>query len=259
MIRAFLTATALTLAVAPIAFAQAASPSAVSAGHGFHPNSIPPETTLNISAEATVRREPDIAYITAGVTEERKTAGEAMKAQAAAMTGVFKAVEAAGVNRKDMQTSGLSLSPRYDYIEVQIKEGETRGEQRLAGYVASNQLTVRVRDLDNLGKTIDSLVSAGGNTFSGVSFALDEDGEARNEARRLAMTDALAKGELYASAAGLRIARIVTINEGYEQKSAPMPIARMAMADASMEQSTPVAGGEVSFIASVSVMFELAK
>ncbi len=259
MIRPALTAAALMFLLVPVACAQTASLSPMPTTSSFHPQSIQPETTLQISSESTVRREPDIAYITAGVTEERKTAQEAMAAQAAAMTGVFDALAKAGVDAKDMQTSGLSLYPRYDYVEIEVRKGEMRGEQRLAGYVASNQLTVRVRNLANLGKTIDSLVSSGGNTFSGVSFALDDDTDARNEARRLAMTEALAKANLYATAAGLKVSRIVTINEGYEQKYAPMPIARMAMQDAMPEASTPVAGGEVSYSANLSVLFELTK
>ena len=74
-----------------------------------HPNSIQPETTINVSAEARIDRAPDIAFVTAGVTEERATAKEAMAAQASAMNGVFEALRAAGIADRDMQTSGLSL------------------------------------------------------------------------------------------------------------------------------------------------------
>ncbi|MBK8200537.1 MAG: SIMPL domain-containing protein [Acidobacteria bacterium] len=220
-------------------------------------NSIQPETTLQINAEAKIQRAPDIAYITAGVTEERATAGEAMAAQAKAMNGVFAALEKAGLTKRDIQTSGLSLYPRYDYIEEKLKDGSSRGVQKLAGYVATNQVTARVRDLDSLGATIDSLVKSGGNTFSGVNFAIEDDKEIKNEARTMAMKDAMAKAELYASAAGMRVARIVTINEGYEYAPQPMAYARAEMA---MDQaSSPVSGGEVGVTASVSVLFELVK
>jgi uncharacterized protein YggE len=221
-------------------------------------NSIQPETTLTINAEAKINVAPDIAYISAGVTEERATASEAMAAQASAMNGVFAALKSAGIAAKDMQTSGLSLYPRYDYIEVPVRGGGTRGEQKLAGYVASNQITARVRDLDSLGKTIDSLVKAGGNTFSGVTFALDNDKALKNDARTQAMKEALAKADLYASAAGLRVARIVTISEGYEYSPQPVMMARAEMA-ADAGAPTPVAAGEVGVTASVSVLFELVK
>ena len=255
-----LSAIALVMALAPAACAQGAAAYTAPAGSSqmVHPNSIQPETTIQVSAEARVDRAPDIAFVTAGVTEERATAKEAMAAQSAAMNGVFEALRAAGVADRDMQTSGLSLQPRYDYIETADRQGVKRGEQKLAGYVASNQVTVRVRDLARLGDTLDSLVSSGGNTLSGVNFAIDDDKEVRNEARSKAMKDAIAKAELYASASGLRVARIVTISEGYEHTPQPMPMARMQMASDMME-STPVAGGEVGVTANVSVLFELTK
>ena len=237
------------------AMAQEAAPAMV--GKYGAPNSIQPETTLSISAQATVKREPDIAYITAGVQEERPTAAEAMQAQAKSMTGVFDALEKAGVAKKDMQTSNFSLSPRYDYHQIKDKDGSTHGEQRLVGYTASNQLTIKVRDLDNLGTTLDSLVNAGGNTFNGLQFALDDDTEVMDEARRKAMTDARARADLYAKAAGLRVLRIVTINESGGYMPSPMPMARMAEAKAMDSFSSPVAGGEVGYNASVNVVFEL--
>lgn len=259
MKHATLSAFALVLAMVPAACAQGTTAFAAPSGtqQMTHPNSIQPETTLNISAEARINRAPDIAIVTAGVTEERETAREAMAAQAEAMNGVFEALKAAGVAERDMQTSGLSLSPRYDYIETADASGRKRGQQRLAGYVASNQVTVRVRDLTRLGSTLDSLVSSGSNTLSGVSFSIDDDKAIRAEARTKAMQDAIAKAELYASAAGLRVARIVTINEGYEHSPQPQAMARMMSSD--MAESTPVAGGEVGITASVNVMFELTK
>ena len=216
-----------------------------------HPNSIQPETTLSISAEGSVNREPDIAFLNAGVQTQGETAQTAMSANATAMNGVFDALAAANVERADMQTSNFSLQPQYDYSNRQAG-----APPRLTGYQASNQLTVRVRDLDNLGETMDALVSAGGNTFSGLRFALEDDRAAKNAARDIAMKEAIARAELYAAASGYEVARVVTIAEsgGYS----PQPMAMMAEAR-SMDRSTPVASGEVGYSVTVNVTFELRK
>jgi hypothetical protein len=216
-----------------------------------HPNSIQPETTLSISAEGSVNREPDIAFLNAGVQTQGETAQTAMSANATAMNGVFEALEAANVDRKDMQTSNFSLQPQYDYSNRQSGQ-----PPRLTGYQASNQLTVRVRDLDTLGETMDALVGAGGNTFSGLRFALEDDRAAKNAARDIAMKEAIARAELYAAASGYEVARVVTISEsgGYS----PQPMAMMAQAR-SAESSTPIASGEVGYSVSVNVTFELRK
>ncbi|MEM8617465.1 MAG: SIMPL domain-containing protein [Pseudomonadota bacterium] len=216
-----------------------------------HPNSIQPETTLSISADGYVKREPDIAFLMAGVDSEAGTAEAAMAQNAEAMNGVFEALERAGVARKDMQTSNFSLQPQYDYSNR--RDGQP---PRLTGYRASNQLSVRVRNLDTLGETMDTLVSAGGNTFSGLRFALDDDRDAKNEARRLAMAEALSRAQLYAAASGYEVARIVTLSESGGYQPQPMMQAR-AMAIESADMGTPVAGGEVGYSITVNVVFEL--
>lgn len=219
-----------------------------------HPNSIQPETTLSISAEGRVTRAPDIAFLQSGVRVEAKTAEQAMREAAEAMNGVFGVLEAAGVEKADMQTSNFSLQPRYDYIRPD--RDNQSGTRVLAGYVVSNDLTVKVRDLDNLGKTMDALVGAGGNTFSGIRFALDDDTEALDAARRSAMTAARARADLYAEAAGYKVARIVSISESGGYSPQPMMMqARGAVA----EMDTPIAGGEVGYNVTVNVLFELRK
>ena len=216
-----------------------------------HPNSIQPETTLSISAEGSVDRAPDIAFLNAGVQTQGETAQAAMSANAAAMNGVFDALAEANVARKDMQTSNFSLHPQYDH------SNRSSGEPpRLTGYQASNQLTVRVTELDSLGETMDALVAAGGNTFNGLRFALKDDREAMNAARGIAMKEAISRAELYAAASGYEVARVVTISEsgGYR----PQPMAMMAEAR-SMDRSTPIAAGEVGYSVTVNVTFELRK
>lgn len=224
----------------------------------YNMNSIQPETTLAINAEATISKAPDIAYVSAGVQEEHKTAQEAMAAQADAMNGLMKALNDAGVESRHIQTSGLSLQPRYDYIETKAKDGTRTGERVLRGYIASNMVTAKVSDLENLGQTIDSMVKSGGNTLNGINFALDDDSDVLDEARRKAMADAQARAKLYADAAGLTIKRIVSINESGSYQAAKQQVYATARMEMAMDSApTPVSGGELDFTSRVSVVYEL--
>ncbi|MEL6753979.1 MAG: SIMPL domain-containing protein [Pseudomonadota bacterium] len=249
-------AAALVILAVPAACAQAA-PMRIAqedARDMAHPNSIQPETTLSITATGEVMAEPDIAYVSTGVQSEAKTAEQAMADNRAAMNGVFEALRAAGLTDRDIQTSNFSLNPVYDYIERE----DGRGNERvLRGYMVSNQVTAKVSDLDNLGRTLDAVVSEGGNTFNGIRFALEHDTEVRDEARRSAMEQAIARAELYASAAGYEVARIVSITE-YEHSSGPQPMMEMAMARTT-DSATPVSGGEVGYSSQVNVLFELSR
>ena len=117
--------------------------------HGMPPmSSIQPETTITLNGKGSVERAPDIAMITVGVSVEAPTASAAMADQTAKMNGVFNAVKAAGIADRDMQTSNLSLNAVYDYPPNQ--------QPKMRGYNASNQITIKVRDLKNLGRTLDA-------------------------------------------------------------------------------------------------------
>ena len=244
---AMFAATALAgCATAPMAMAQPP----IMEPHMMPPASaIQPETTINLTGIGKVDHAPDTAMISVGVQIEAKTAADAMQQQATTMNGVFAAVKAAGIADRDMQTGNLSLNPVYEY--------PNNARPRLTGYQASNQLMIKVRKLDTLGKTLDAVVKAGGNTINGVTFSVDQPEKFQNDARVEAIKDAAAKAELYAKAVGYKVKRIVTISE-IDYSPQPMPMMQMRMQDMAAE-ATPIAAGEVSLRQTVNVMFELTK
>jgi uncharacterized protein len=221
--------------------------------HAMPPmSSIQPETTISLNGRGSVERAPDVANVSLGVTVDGETASAAMAEQAAKMNGVMAALKSAGIAERDIQTGNLSLNPVYDY-------NQPNGRPRLTGYSASNQAEVRVRDLGRLGRTLDAIVKAGGNTINGVNFGIDKPEGYINEARIAAIKDAMAKADLYARAAGYKVQRIVTISENAYMPSPPQMMARMAMAGVAESAPTPVSGGEVSLTVDVNVVFELAR
>lgn len=213
---------------------------------------------LTVSAEGRSTRKPDLAVFTAGVTSSGKSAGEALSANAADMSRVIAALKRAGIADKDIQTSNLSLNPVYADMSRQPASPLEQQVPQIIGYQVSNQVTVRQRNLADFGKTIDTLVSSGANQVNGPSFSMDEPDGALDEARVEAMKKARARANLYARAAGMKVLRILSISEsgGYSPQP-PVMYARAAMADMS-GGSTPVAAGEVSMNANVTVLFELA-
>ena len=244
---ALFAATALAgCATAPMAMAQ---PPAME--HPMMPpaSTIQPQTTITLTGQGSIKQAPDVAMISVGVQVEAKTAADAMSQQATQMNGVFAAVKAAGIADRDMQTGNLSLNPVYEY--------PNNARPRLTGYQASNSITIKVRDLKNLGKTLDAVVKGGGNTINGISFSVDKPEQFQNDARVEAIKDAAAKADLYAKAVGYKVARIVTISEYDYSPQPPMPV-MMRMQDMAAE-ATPIAAGEVALTQTVNVVFELVK
>ena len=223
--------------------------------HDTQPAIAASSTLLTVSAEGKSTRTPDLAVFSAGVTTQGNTAGEAMSANAAAMTRVIAALKKAGVADKDIQTSSINLNPVYGQ-PVMGPNGQVVNEPRIVGYQAVNMVTVRARDIKNFGKVLDALVASGANQISGPSFQMSDPSTAQDEARLGAMKAARTRADLYARAAGLRVVRIVSISEG--GYNPPQPKYAMMEARSADAASTPVQAGEVEAQVSVTVQFELA-
>jgi uncharacterized protein YggE len=206
-------------------------------------------TLLSIGAEARTTRIPDVATLSGGVVTQAADANGALRANAEQMTRVMAAIKAAGIAERDVQTAGISIYPQYRYAENQPPV--------ITGYQASNTVNVKVRDVSRLGKVLDALVASGANQINGPSFEIDEPEAAYDEARRNALKKAQARAEMYAATLGLRVRRIVSINEGggYNPPG-PMPMMKMAAMESA---DTPVSPGETSLSANLSVVFELGK
>jgi len=200
------------------------------------------EKLVTVTGEATVAVAPDTAMIRIGVTSQEKTAREAGEANAKQMTAVLAAIKDAGIAERDIQTSRLSLQPQYD--------PNKSGTARLTGFQATNQVTVRIRDIDKLPAVLDRAIAAGANEMSGIEFVVSEQSKLLDQARDDAIADARRKAELYAKAAGAKLGRVVSITE---EGSSPPPRPIQAM----RAGAVPVAPGEQTLRAVVTVSYEL--
>ncbi|BEV00679.1 SIMPL domain-containing protein [Novosphingobium olei] len=219
----------------------------------------PGNSVLTVSADGRSTRSPDLATFNAGVTTQAKTASAALAENAGKMNAVITALKKAGIADRDIQTSNLSVNPVYGQPK-RLADGTTEGDPVIIAYQATNQVQVRQRKLDQYGKVIDTLVNAGANQVNGPSFELEDSDGAMDEARIAAMKKARARADLYAKAAGLRVVRVLTINESGGWSPQPVLFARAEkMMDAAPPAPpSPVAAGELEMRANVTVTYELA-
>lgn len=209
---------------------------------------------ITITGEGEVTAAPDIAYVDMGVVSEGKTAGEALAANTAAMEKVFEGLEEAGLDKKDMQTSNFSVYPVYEQVRPEDNRPHT---PKIGGYTVQNQLTVKVRDLDNLGAILDKVVTLGSNQLSGVRFAIDDPKPLMNEARQAAVKDALDKAKLYAGAAGVAVGEILSISESGASMPQPYYAKDMMMAVRAESAPVPMAAGEQTVSANVTLVIRI--
>ena len=256
-----------------VAFALLSMASSAAAAQSTASVSIAPlgpgSALLSLTAEGQSRRTPDIALFNAGVVTQAATATEALADNSRRMDRVIAALKRAGIAERDIQTSAISLQPRYSDPErdAQILARSTgrpyvppTEAARIIGYEARNTVQVRVRKLGEMGKIIDTLISEGANQVDGPNFTLDEPREA------LAVAVGRRRAELYAQATGMRVARLLSVSEGggyYPvQQAIVVTGSRIGYGGAPPPPPpppAPVSPGELSLGVNVSMQFELTR
>ena len=204
--------------------------------------------TITVTGEGRAAAAPDMAVINIGVRTEAPNAAAALRQNSADMSATIKKLKDLGVAEKDIQTSGLSINPRYDYEK-------NRSQPEVIGFTASNNVTVRLRDLSSAGSVIDQAVQSGANSLGGISFSFSDPKPLYDDARRDAVADAKAKAKLLTDAADVRLGKLLSIQEGYAQAPQPkMYSARMEMA---ADAAVPMEAGESEVNVTVSLIYEI--
>ena len=159
---------------------------------------------FTVTGEGKVSVKPDIATVNVGVQATGTTTKEVQDNLNKNINAVSAAVKKLGVDEKDIKTSNYNMYPDYDY---------TGPRQRIVGYQASSNLTIKVRDIEKANSVVDAATAAGANTVGGITFDVDDKTKAENEARKIAVADAKAKAQLAATTAGFSLGKIINYQE----------------------------------------------
>lgn len=244
LIKPVLTAAALmTMAATPL-LAQPSPPAAPHMEHMMKHGAI---AKLTVTGEGRATAVPDMAMINLGVSTRAATAAEAMAQNATRQNAVIEALKAQGVEDRDIQTSGLNLSPEMSY-------SQDSKPPVLTGYAAQNMVSVRVRKLEGLGATLDALVATGANEINSISFTREDMSAGEDEARADAISSARHRAEVMATAAGMRLGPLMALSDSAVSNG---PVPMMAMASRAAGDATPIAAGELTLNAIVSATYAL--
>lgn len=229
------------MAIAAIGLVHAEAPAQ-------EPSDKTPRPTIRVSGEATVTAKPDQAEINIGVVTQAATGQGAATQNAQKQDAVLSELRKLLGASADIQTISYSLSPNYRYP----KEG---GQPTIAGYTASNIVQVKTNDLSQVGKVIDITTQSGANTIQSLRFTLKDEQVVRSQALREAAIKARAKADALASALGLKIVRVLHVEEGGVSMPIPMNV-RTLSAEANVAQ-TPVEAGTIDVHATVTLTVEI--
>jgi uncharacterized protein YggE len=205
-----------------------------------------PKRTISLSATGAIETPPDKVDISTGVTSQADTAKEALAKNTEAMSQVVAALKEDGIDPKDIQTSNFSVSPLYE-------DRKENRSPKIIGYQVANSVRITVHDIGKLGDILDKAVTLGANDVGSIEFGVDEPEALKDKARQLAMQNAIANAKLYAEAAGVKLSKILTINED----QGPIVARYAAPAPMEMAKAVPIEAGTATVEVRVHVSFEL--
>lgn len=205
------------------------------------------QTTFDVTGEGKVTVVPDTASVSVGIEANAATVSSAQDQINGVINKVSDAIKQLGVDPKDIQTTNYNINPQINYAV---------GNQKITGYTASTNLSIKVKELSKINQVLDSATSNGANQVYGVNFELNDRTKAENEARTKAVTDAKRKAENAASIAGFKLGKIVNYSENFG--NAPRPLPMLKTADiGGVANSTQVEPGSTDVTVSVTLSYEL--
>lgn len=193
---------------------------------------------------------PDTALLNFGVS---KTASSVILAQEQSNTAINKIIQDLknlGIKETDIKTTNYSVYPNYDY---------STGKQTINGYVVTQNLEVKAKPFDKVNTVIDTVTKDGANLVSGISFVLDDKvkKDLEQKARKEAVGNAKEKAEQLASAAGIRLGRIIDVQENQSPRFEPSPLAIGGLQKEDEIRQTSISPGESTVEITVIIFYEV--
>ncbi|MFA6100104.1 MAG: SIMPL domain-containing protein [Patescibacteria group bacterium] len=207
--------------------------------------------TITLDGQGKVTAKPDVATVDLGVVTEGATVKDIQQKNTDKMNAIIAALKAMDIKAEDIQTQSYNLSPKYDW---------TDGMQKLVGYTISQNISVKVRELDKAGDVVSKGGELGANQIGGVQFVIDDPKALEAQAREKAISDAQQKADVLAKKLGLDVVRVISFSESQGSNYPPQPYLTMGRAESAakdMAVAPQIEPGSQDVISNVSVTFEV--
>lgn len=208
-------------------------------------------TVFNVSATGEESAIPDTASLSVGVTKTSSSVLTAQKQVNEISDKLVTNLKKLGIEEKKIKTTNYGVYPEYDY---------SFGKQTIKGYTVTQNLQIEIKPIDKANQAIDIATAAGANIVGGINFTLDEKTreELEQKARVEAIQKAKEKAQKLASTAGIRLGRIVDVQESNYFPPPIMYNQGLATADGrgGGGETTKVTPGESAVTVTVDLSYE---
>ena len=202
---------------------------------------------ITIAGEGKVSGKPDLARVDIGLLSEGGDVPRVQTQNTTKVNAMIGALRDLGIQEADIQTSNYNISPKYRYDE---------GRQSIEGYIVSQNVSVKVRDLSKIGAVLARMGELGANQINGVFFTIDDPSSLEQDARKEAIEDAREKADELARALGVKVVRVVTFSESSGGTPPPIPYGLKSF-EADQAIAPEIQPGSLDVTSVVSVTFEI--
>lgn len=206
--------------------------------------------TVSVTGNGLVKTLPDRAAVQMSIVSRAKEL-DAAQAEAAKVTAaILSLTDKLEIKRNKVDTTGATVRPDYRW-------NRKTEQQELLGYIAERHMNVRVDDLDRLGRLVEGAVAAGVNQVSPPQLESSRREAIHREALAMAAKDARANAEVLAETLGAKLGDPISIIDGSTPARPPVPQLRMAAQAMESDSAATYNAGDLTFTATVTVVFEL--
>jgi uncharacterized protein YggE len=217
-------------------------------------------STLYVMGNAQTMVKADKVTLSLSVETTNETANEALIANSEAINNALRAT---GVRENETRTSFFNISPNYNITQDEEEDFPPVESKDIISYTVTNSITIDSYNLLNVSQWIDTAVQSGVNDISSVYFSLsDEKSELiKNDLLKQAVTNAKSKADIAASALGLKVIGVKSVNVERVDGISPLPsqplFKREAVGAAAPEAGppTPIIAGEQQITSSIGIAF----
>ena len=228
-------------------------------GNSFDRNGNKTGNTISFTGHGEISAVSDIANISFSISQDAKTVKEAQDSVAQIEKKSLDFLKTSNVADADIKTTNASFYPKYEnQIQAPCTQyGCPPSRSVVVGYTASENISVKIRKVDDAGKIIQGLGTLGVSNLDGPNFAIDKEDDFKNTARKLAIDDAKTKAKELAKELGVRLGKIASFNENGNY---PMPMynAKAMTADSAIAPApAELPKGENLITSDVTIVYEI--
>ncbi|MEK7558688.1 MAG: SIMPL domain-containing protein [Patescibacteria group bacterium] len=206
--------------------------------------------SFQTSGQGSASAAPDEATISFGVTKTAGTVADAQDLTNTAIENILENLKSLGASDKDIKTTNYSVNPDYNFD----------GRQRISGYTVTQNIDLKLKDIKNTNKAVDAITSGGANLVGQIQFGFSDSAKAKLEekARKEAVSNAKQKAQSLAKTAGIKLGKIINVQESSNDFSQPIPFLAREKSDTSSPAipETEIPTGENNIKISITLTYE---